>query len=92
VPFQKADGDRQVSVKGSTMLLRHCLSKCLDLGRGILRFQTAKDLVTGDDRELKALVKAQVFLSLSLCGEVPALDDFGQRIGIEKRRPSGHSG
>ena len=64
----------------------------LDLCKGILRLQTAKDLVAGNDRELKALVKAQVFLSVALCGEVPALDDFGERVGIEKRGLNRHPG
>jgi hypothetical protein len=48
----------------------------LDLAESILRHQAAKDLVAGDDGELEPLVKAEILLGLTLCGEVAPFNDF----------------
>jgi hypothetical protein len=53
-----------------------------NLAGGILRLQATKDLVSGNDRELKSLVLAQVLLSPALYREIPPLDDFGKRVRI----------
>jgi hypothetical protein len=64
----------------------------LDLAKGIFRLQATKDLVPGNDRELKPMVANQILLSLTLAGEIPPLDDLRKRIAVEKKRPRGHSG
>jgi hypothetical protein len=48
----------------------------LDLAEGIFRPQATKDLVAGNDRELKPMVANQILLSLTLGGDVPPLDDL----------------